>query len=316
MKIELTEDGKDRLKDFVRFGKHLKSSSDIDPLYPILRSIIVQHKMTEEQAYWFTFLYVAWYNVAVGYRAWLECPEPDPDILTLLDPSWPTGVERRASRGGRVREHIDSFLTAADGYRIQTWFNRGLNADAFELEDQHANWRILNERLQTLRMNGRWAAYKHCEVLRRVHYVMVQAPDMGNQFSSGPREGLAFLYGELDGQGPKVISRLDRQGLNLQRRVARLGLEVDIEELETILCNWKSVMKGKYYVGHDIDENQEQIHIAVEKGILTEEQADTLWIARQTTLPHEYLGELNGWNGVQKDRQTAYMKQRKIVRRS
>jgi hypothetical protein len=228
VKIELTEDGKDRLKDFVRFGKHLKSSSDIDPLYPILRSIIVQHKMTEEQAYWFTFLYVAWYNVAVGYRAWLECPEPDPDILTLLDPTWPTGVERRASRGGRVREHIDSFLTAADGYRIQTWFNRGLNADAFELEDQHANWRILNERLQTLRMNGRWAAYKHCEVLRRVHYVMVQAPDMGNQFSSGPREGLAFLYGELEGQGPK-LSRAERVLLpQLVERIRAAGLSVPL----------------------------------------------------------------------------------------
>lgn len=318
MKPTLTEEGEAHLPKLLVFGKHLMKSRDIDPLYPMLEHVIEERNMDEDEAYWFTFLYVAWYNISVGLHAWHLCSEASDRILPHIynaPLAWPTGIERRASRGGRVIGHIESFLEASRETGTAAWFLQELDMEATTLEEKHANWKIVNARLQTLRMNGRWAAYKHCEVLRRVHGVPIIAPDMGNQFSSGPREGLAMIYGEIEGQGPKVIEQLDRQGVHLQRLLSKRGLETDIEELETILCNWKSLRKGKYVVGHDIDENQEQIDLALERGLINDEEAALLYEAREATLPGAYLGELHDWHGVDKERCKAYARSGLILGR-
>jgi len=313
--VRLTPDGQERLPDLFRFGRHLVSSRDIDPLYPVLHDIHRTQGMEPQQALWHSFLYVAWYHLPSAMAAYECSPLPGRWLVRHLDASWPTGIERRNNRGGRVADHIRSFLEATRRTQLWDWFSDGLDMESFTPEGRIQNWRILNERLQTIHGNGRWAAYKHLEVLRRVHNFPVWAPDMGNQFSSGPREGLAMLYGDIEGQTSRVIAKLDRQGVDLQRRLAKHGLVVDIEELETILCNWKSLVKGKYYVGHDIDELQEQCERAVAAGVIDPGQFELIMQARYFTLPRQYLGEVNGWVGVQRKRMTAYRDQGRILTR-
>lgn len=319
MKHKLTEDGKNRLSDFVKFGRRMLSSKDIDPLYPVLSYL--QKDMDESAKLWHSFLYVAWYNLPSATIAFDKHPDPAEGwrLIGDIEAKWATGVERRANRGGKVASHISSFLDdvqfhkgANDPCGILGWHQEDLTSKDSDKWPE-INWGILNKRIQGIYLNGRWAAYKHLEVLRRVNGMNLRAPDMGNQFSSGPREGLAMFYGELEGQGPAVIEILDEQGLDLQQRVASRGLEVDIEELETLLCNWKSLMKSKYYVGHDIDEFQEQIEKSYHAGHLSESQRSCLYEAREESLPNQYLGELGGWEGVQKKRMRAYSERGKIL---
>jgi len=269
-----------------------------------------------------SFLYVAWYNLPSAWRAFNMMTYPMELMCNWIDPKWPTGTERRANRGGKVIEHIqDYFLKIAGSKNQWSWYTEGLMpADKLGvysevLTELHDNWYVLNDRIQTLYMNGRWAGYKHCEVLQKVNGLPVTAPHMGHANSSGPREGLGMLYdtGGLENNSPDVIAELDMMSLDL---VARLNeateLDLEVEDVETILCNWKSMMKGKYYVGHDIDELQEQILRAVERGILSNQEARYLWRARKAVLPHEYLGELNGWEGVDKRRMKAYRESQTI----
>jgi hypothetical protein len=317
VKHQLTAEGKERLPDLVRFGRHLLASGDIDPIYPILRSIHQERRFNEEQALWHSFLYVAWYHLPVGHAAFDWAPRSISKAaygkhIRNIGSTWPTGIERRSNRGGRVFTHIESFCHVTSHIPLSQWFRNGF-VTAPTLAKRNANWRMLNERLQAVWGNGRWAAYKHCEVLRRVHDLPVEAPDMGHRFSSGPREGLATLYGPLEGQGEAVIAVLDGQGRDLQERLEKRGLTVDVEELETILCNWKSLLKGKYYVGHDIDELQEQINQAHERGIINDRQHNELFDARARALPHQYLGEEGGWEGIQKNRMVRYRDVRRIV---
>ena len=313
--IPMTDEGERLLPDLVRFGKGLIKSQDIDPLYPVLRDLV--DGMGFEEAYWLQHLYVAWYNLPSGWRAWIDMPMPESFDPELIDPRWPTGTERRANRGGKVIAHLSSTIDTIDKDfegDIVRFFTDGI----FEPEDSYqptVNWMVMNERLQGLYLNGRWAAYKQCEVLRRVMDVPLEAPDMGMQFSSGPREGLAMLYGEVPGQTRGVINQLDAQARDLQERALAMGLEADIEELETVLCNFKSLRKGKYYIGHDIDELQEQIDVAIQRGILSVEQAEPLWQARREMLPEQYLGEIGGWHGVDKQRNQSYARTGKVLRR-
>lgn len=325
LKHQLTEEGQRRLRDVVAFGHHLVKSKDIDPLYPVLSWIHDKLGLDKEQRYWHSFLYVAWYNLPSAQVAFDICPRFNAKgidkLIKAIDPAWPTGIERRANRGGKVRKHIADYvqrLSEEYGWSQEEFYTRDLVPEALfnpdeRLEHLHQNWRVLNERIQTIYGNGRWAAYKHLEILRRVNGLPLEAPDMGNQFSSGPREGLALLYREIEGQGAEVIAKLDSQGLDLQRKLAKRGLNLDIEELETLLCNWKSLYKGKYYAGHDIDEFAEQIDKAMAMGHLSKKRAELLWEARAATLPPEYLGEANGWHGVQKKRNSAYKRTGKVL---
>lgn len=314
-KFELTPQGKRHFRALCVFAKHMLATEDIDPLYPVLREL--QEGMSRDQALWHSFLYVAWYNLPSATAAFDLCPEPDERLLDLIDPSWPTGTERRANRGGKVIDHIRDYLdkvAEARGMQEPVYYNGIPHHGGCDLEQRHENWRVINDNIRSIWGNGRWAGYKHCEVLRRVNgSQLLEAPDAGHQFSTGPREGLHMLYGELAGQGKDLIDLLDEMTLDLQVRFARRGLEMDIEHVETILCNYKSLAKGKYYVGHDIDELQEQIETCFERGIISKRQRARLYDAREESLPANYLGELCGWEGVDKTRNKHFVRTGKIA---
>ncbi len=298
-------------KDFLKFSNAMLVTGDIDPVYPVL--IHLTREMDKEDALWLSFLYVAWYNLPVGATAF-DLGSPSPELLPQIDWSWPTGIERRANRGGKVVFHIESYLKQVKEHGSQwQYYTAGLNMEAKSLAHRQDNWRIVNQRLQTIHLNGRWAAYKHCEIIRRVHGLPMEAPDMGNAFSSGPRQGLALFYGEVEGNSPDAIALLDRQGEDLIGRMDKWGVTVDIEELETLMCNWKSLVNGKYYIGHDIDELLEQIHVGTERGWLPEHVAQEILEARKQSLPHAYLGEIRGWHGVDKKRMKAYKERGKVL---
>lgn len=316
MKVKLTPEGKELMPYVARFGRHLIASSDVDPIYPVLKELHTARDLDEDEALWHSFLYVAWYHMPVGHAVYDLAPNPcklsSKSMMRVGAHMWPTGIERRSNRGGKVFQHIEAFCKATTDSTLSEWFREGFFI-APTLLDRHANWHVVNERLQSIWGNGRWAAYKHCEVLRRVHNLSVEAPDMGHRFSSGPRKGLAELYGPLEGQSEAIVAVLDAQGRDLQERLLGRGVEVDVEELETILCNFHSMLKGRYYVGHDIDEMQEQIDQAHERGIISDSQRDELYGAREANLPTWYLGEHNGWHGIQKRRMTRFRDDRRVV---
>lgn len=316
MAHQLTEQGREDFRLLVKFARHLMASRDIDPLYPIMENMIEEQEMDLETALWFTFLYVAWYNLPSAYAAFLACPEPRKRVLELDGARWPTGIERRSNRGGVVFKHIADYLEKVEYYgdQLTLYTNDDLDINSPVVgKNDHVGWHIVNHQIQSIWGNGRWAAYKHCEILRRVNGFPIAAPDMGHQFSSGPREGLEMLYGPIRGEGAAAIQRLNDYSEDFLRRLSRKGVEADIEEGETILCNYKSLAKGKYYVGHDVDELQEQIELSVEDGRHTARRVQPIYNARMATIPSQYLGELNGWHGVDKKRMKAFRDRRKIL---
>ena len=172
------------------------------------------------------------------------------------------------------------------------------------------NWGILQDKLNTIWGNGRWASYKTGEVLWKVNGLNLQATDMGHAHSSGSRKGLELLLRNLPkGNSEKDIQVLDKISDNLVRYMENQGLKVSIETAETSLCDFNSMTKGKYYSGIDIDHMQEDLLNT--KSIYT----DLAFEGRKKTIPNEYLGELNGWTGVRKEKKKEYViKQESITK--
>lgn len=289
-KVRLSEEGKTLIKDFATFGHHLKKSKDIDPLYPVLKQMHENMGMDRETALWHTFLYLVWYNLPSGHSAFERSPEPSKKLLRQFNAAWPTGVERRRHRGGNVDLHIASYLHAIKRAGSQTkFYTQGMKKS----HSPKQRWNVLYETLQTISGNGRWAAFKGCELLMKVHDLPIECPDMGHRYSSAPRKGLALLFGPVEGNTPKAIELLDRQSVYLQEKLAAKGYDFSIEELETILCNFYSMYKGKYYIGHDIDELAQQLQRATQEKWISGAGAQEIWKARRMSLPKEYLGEFD-----------------------
>jgi len=259
-----------RLDDLIRFAERHVATGDIDPAYPVLGKLC--DGLDDEAGLWLTVLYVSHYNLASGLLAFDRQPVPGPldDFALAL----PKATERRAHRQiANLIRHIDSMVTLAEAaHGFRNLFAAGFGADPQE------NWRTLQANLLQPFGNGRWAAYKTGEILFRVHGWPVQPTDMGHSHSSGPRQGLSMFYPPVAGNDPQAVAVLDRQSLSLQARVAEAGLDLSIEQLETVLCDFHAMSEGRYYIGHDIESLWTQIQQAKRmhgptSSLLTLEQA-------------------------------------------
>jgi len=284
-----------RLADF---ACRLIASEDIDPVYPVLRGLFALEperfsgaagQAGEEARLWLLALYLAYYHVPSALAAFRCQPVPG------LPPGahrWPRATERRGLRAApALTSHLADYARRT-APRQQAWLTAGWEPGAGA---STANYERFWLRAQEVWGNGRWAAFKWAELLKKVLGYPLAAPDMRLKFCSGPRACLEHLYG-CPGASTET---LDGCGADCWRRLGFRGVPVeDWEALETVLCNYHSALAGRYYVGHDIDELQGQVDKARATGLLTSEDADLLWRARAAALPPGYLGEQQGWRGL------------------
>ncbi len=286
-------------EDLAEFAKWHIASGDIDPAYPVLAALTEALCDNDDETLRFIFLYVTYYDLPSAIGAWkrgvFRQPGCPPDDLTAR---FPTGTERRAHRSPRkLVAHLADLDHLANKHgSLTNWL---LPATG---ENPHENWVTSQVLLQQPHGNGRWAAYKTGEILATVLGWPLQPTDAGHAFSSGPRKGLADCYPAteaLTGFTPDVVDQLDTQTAGLQRWLSdRLDNETPVEQIETVLCDWHSTLKGGYYIGHDIDQMLSQTTRARNRGVIDDEIVDDLTRIRANVFAPRWLGEANNWVGV------------------
>lgn len=293
--------------DFRRFHRLAVETGDVDPVYPVLRAYGAWHGTTHENLLRLTFLHVAYYNLGSAIRAWHHLGTED-ERLRL-----PTGVERRGHRDPRkLARHLaqlDYIANDRGGYT--GWLDRAM-ADE---DTPEGRWDAVSDAVLSLYGNGRWAAYKACEMLAKVNGYELHAPDMGHAYSSGPRKGLELLVPNLPaGNSRDAVQVLDLASVALVAELGDEGLPgADVETVETTLCDFHATVTGGYYVGHDID-----LLLAALLAWTPETLPGhaVLMEARRTSFPDAYLGELHGWTGPDRVRKRAYKDTGVIVERA
>lgn len=281
--------------DYHRWHHLQVDTSDIDPTYPVYRHVIAEQSLTPDRAAWLMILHVAYYHVGSALRAFAALPDPaapHPELLRL-----PCATERRGHRDDR--QFTRHWLALLDV------FDRAGGPDAW-IRAGGTAWPALTTHLAAVHGNGRWAAYKLGEVAQKVLGVPTVITDAGHANSSGPRKGLGLLYNDLPaGNSPGEVAELD----TLTQQLADELAEPDIGLVETSLCDYHSLTRGRYYLGHDIDAMQDQLYR------VRSDFTPAVFRARAATLPHAYLGELAGWVTVDTARTRIYAATGDIVER-
>lgn len=289
--------------DYAQFHEAQTQSRDMDPAYPVLKWFA--DSMDRDSGLWLTFLFVGYYHMGSALKAFSLYPTPT--VPAQEDLKLPIAQPRRSHRATlRFAQHLDSLCAKAEQHGgLGAWLDTSCVTT-----DPVINWKTLNNELTTVFGNGRWAAYKTAEILYKSHGFNLEVPDMGNANSSGPRKGLGLFFPGLpQGNSPSEVAQLDELSVKVVDYLQGKVSQVSMETAETSLCDFYAMSKGRYYVGIDIDEMQEQL-LRVPSDLTA-----LGFKARYETLPHTYLGELNGWEGIDKKRKSIYRDTRQVALR-
>jgi len=297
--------------DFMTFSKVYVEIGDADPMYPVIKRVCDHFDMDTEQRVEFCFWYMAWYNLRSAIQAYLDdgksCENIGPDQAKFT-----IKLERRGLRGGtNIRKHWDSQceqVRKAGGWL--RWVEQGgwqtKQDSAMVMDYQQWNWLCASRTIQQVWNNGRWAAYKGCELLEKVCGLPLRAPDMGHADSSNPRKALNLLFSGMpaqDDNSKSAIKTLDDASLDLMQQAEGVyGVELggDLALLETCCCGFYSLHRGDYYLGCDIDL---MLEVAMEQD---DKVRSIILGAREGIFPDEYLGEKHGWSIHDKPRLRVY----------
>ena len=253
-----------------KFGRHLITSGDLDPVY------IALHKVQWDEAQLHRWLIAYWCFYHCGAASFLSQFSGSDYWLRMMiaaknvDPApdggrWPRGSERRHARGEQgvkmvadlrdcspVPEEMVLSLTEL----AHEWTGKnGLEMVPFEVVSDH---------VKKFTLFGPWIAFKIADMLDRVLEVPVDFDQAAVFMFKDPMKAVEMLYREVtkvpDAAKLDMSKIVDGVVGYLEKEFADLTAPplhdrvIGLQEVETVLCKWKSHMNGHYPLLNDTDE--------------------------------------------------------------
>jgi len=250
------------------FGTHLLDTGDLDPVYVALNGPDgvdwgIERKGRFLVAYWCLYHCgaAAYLSDFQGLQFWdglLKAARND--ALAPTGERWPRGHERRHWRG---QQAIASCIELTRQYPYPEQMVVTLRAAGHE-------YAAVSAKAQEHRGFGPWIAFKICDMLDRCldHRVNFATEAAFNGIFKDPWEAAIQLWrvkalgvDRLSPMRPKVEAVAVAQVVEYLTRhfqdhaaPPRADRPVGVQEVETILCKWKSHMNGHYPLYNDINE--------------------------------------------------------------
>lgn len=300
---------------FLRFAVEQLRPCAVDCAHPLHLHLAKAHGLTPDEVLWHSMLYMGFYNEASAWVAFNTC---DP---WSVPPRLPMEKNRRNLYGDHAAHFTDLAARVAEHGGAYRWLTSGFG------DDRRENWRVLYATLRGVYGNGRWAAFNTADHLHKVAALPVEPTDVGNAGSSAPADALERLYGGRAGDPRTRVTQpvpvLDAWAADalVAVREATHGVVpaylcrldgVDFGVLESLLCDWSGVDRGRYYAGRNVDRMLGRIHKVIRAtGEL--KMMGPLWDARAAVFPAATLGELNGWLGIDKVRIGHYQRTGEVL---
>ena len=242
-------------QSITEFGSDLIRTGDLDPIYIGLTSL----KLDKGQLAKWLIAYWCFYHAGVAcYMAelkdqgmaedtyWYKMVQAAENNSDRDGVRWPRSAERRHFRGEKCVKAVQ-FLAKKGP---QDWIQELIRplAGRNNLTETH-----IMERIQKWPLFGPWIAFKAADMLETCAGVPVTFSDNIGLIYKEPREALDIL-GEANHHSPwyvwddlrSTFAQVDAPPLKRRK--------CGPQEVETILCKWKSHYRGHYRVGKDIAE--------------------------------------------------------------
>lgn len=247
--------------DITTFGRHLLETGDLDPVYIALPRALED---ADQLARW---LVAYWCFYSGGLASWASEHEGQDFWRALLvaarneEPTpfggrWPRGHERRHARGKQG-------ITMVTGLRDR-YGDRPQDMVSY-IAEAAPSYEAVARRAQEHPLFGPWISFKICDMIDRVLGTHVDFTEAAVFMFTDPVKAALMLWRQHHGlpesARPKDQTAVIHQVVEHLKGVFRdftapplHDRAVDLQEIETILCKWKSHMNGHYPLFNDIDE--------------------------------------------------------------
>lgn len=237
----------DMLHDFVAFARAELAANDVEPWAEMFKVVYEEQLLPQEEAIWLTTLYNTYDRVDSSLGVYNRWPTPhhwaaDPNREEARQ--FPCAQERRNLHGGKVNRRHQEYADALGDRSQLVWL-----AEPLEFDSLGDDFRRLSAHMRSIWGVGRQAAFEWAEFAGKCFSLPVDAADGQLYDSSGPRESIEALYND----GNKMTAdELNAAADHLQGTLAHEGLDVPFVDLETLVCDFKVMRKGGYFVGRHI----------------------------------------------------------------
>ncbi len=249
------------------FGRQLILSGDLDPVYIALPNAI------EDDAQQSRWLIAYWCFYHCGVASWLSERKGAAFWEGMLEAAanasaaptggrWPRGSERRHFRGAAA---IKAVLALEKRYgEHPEQMVKYISMDGMTRPTMTIPYVKIAERVQEHLLFGPWIAFKIADMLERINGVPVNFDEAAVFMFKDPARAAEMFYREKVGLPdtakiktakiiPEVVDYLTKEFNDLSAPPLR-DRPIGLQEVETVLCCWKSHMNGHYPLFNDIDE--------------------------------------------------------------
>lgn len=235
---------KERL-DIIEFGEQLLRTEDLDPIYCMLWA----SHLREDKEQLRRWLLAYWCFYHAGTSSWIVDQKDYWKAMAVAAGSkdYSRSPERRHFRGRAAQDSVrylhergvDGLFSDLDVY------------DVGAVMEAAGEWTGF----------GPWISFKIADMLERLGIAPIEF-DGGEMFLfDSPREAADLLYQNYFFRAPKTAQEANKWAVDtllsseLSEFLAppRFERPINVQEVETILCKWKSHWNGRYHVGEDIE---------------------------------------------------------------
>ncbi len=258
--------GDDLLNNPVEWGRKLIETQDHDPLYTALWRYDLKRENRDRVrrfmiAYWSCYsVGASWWisqHEGLNFWRWLHTAaqnEIGPEKVGAAPAErWPRAHERRHWRGQKCVDATNwltkTFPRPEDAVRSLEDLPGRLNLAAIELEV--TRWPQF----------GPWIAFKAADMLERVLGVPVDFPTTITSMYRDPRKGADMMLPLLKCGDAQEVTSLLLQAYSRMDAPPGGDRSVNVQEVETVLCKWKSARNGKYWIGADTASHREELEL-------------------------------------------------------
>lgn len=230
----------------VKFGQDLIRSQDLDPVYTAMAASGFKQKEKARLLFFYSCLYHLGASARLALQpSWGELRAAARNDLR----AWPRGTERRHWRAANAIATVDF---------VESHY-RGPEAVVDYWASGDRSFQAVSGRVRELPGFGPWIAFKVADMLERVLGVPVDFTDCAFGVYDEPRKGAALLlHGDTDQAIP--VTDVDATMGRLLKRLGKLkappdfARPINVQEVETVLCKYKSGYAGHYEPGKDTKE--------------------------------------------------------------
>lgn len=295
---------KKNIEHWMDYYSLMMYAGECDPAFPMLNYICDRFELNMEQRYWLAFLYGTNYCGPTVYYIYNEFPDYENVNISRMEKWWSINKGKTFFQTDRAKVKNFDFFT-----KIVESYSQLVGSSQEDRISSCKSYQELYDFASSIYYFGRFSIFNYTQALWELTNTRFEPTFFNLKEAESCRNGLCYAVERIEyikkfNPKAKIDYEYLQKHLDLLIKKTKKrfpNIPVNIWNVETALCAFKKLFWGTRYFGYYIDRQLGEIKL-LSKLVTEGVNWGPLYEFRYEYFPHALLGELNGWDDVQKNR--------------